>query len=132
VIEKDFLDSRYSSKTYYGYFFISDQVSLLNVGRSTSNLPYSQGIDLVMLVPYLSDQACLAINSMAGVNSIPDHNTRIADVHGGRNFKGWYWSLNGGYTLQPRVTPEYGCMWGDINDGGISKVNVGYFLLLAR
>ncbi len=133
TIPSDWLNTSYAGSYDYGYFGVYDQTSITNLGTNPiSSGSVGAGIDLVMLIPYLNDNFCLAINKMAGVNIIPAPVIKIADINDSRHFKGYYWNLNAGYGFGGLVLPNYGCMNVAVGNGATVYSNVAYFALLAR
>ena len=119
------LDGINTSGFDYGNYAIYDQQSLENTGAVTDGT--GAGIDIILIVPYLSNAVCQQINQIVLNTRTIYTGNYVADANTSRHFHGTYWSSNPGYQI-PFSQPEQ-CIYAQINS---ALINIGYFLLMAR
>mgnify|MGYP006978787258 CR=1 FL=1 len=121
---KELLDPAATSGTYYGAYMISNNSMLFNMGASNA---CPDGLDLVLFLGFITDEACTEINKRTGLNTLTTNSTPLWD--GGR-FRGTYGTPCGyGWNSGDRYS-RTGCSRGDSNLPG--KQNSFYQILIAR
>lgn len=63
------LDKTKSSEPFFGYYVFTAKYCIDGVGDSTCLA--GQGIDLLLMLPYINDSICTAINSKLGIATLP-------------------------------------------------------------
>lgn len=92
----EWLDSTYSASSYYQQWHIPSNSLIAGVGLSTYD-GLGSYIDLVLIIPYIRQDICTAINKRMGYTGVIPSAIPIMDSG---HFVGTYYA-GGGYTIAP-------------------------------